>query len=205
LEIKVSIIIVNFNSQKTIGRCIDALYSHVSGIAHEIIVVDNASSPESVRFIKENYPHIRLIVNAENKGFGTANNMGVRHASGDYLFFLNPDAILLDNAVLRFYRFFEEEKPEAASCGGNLVKENGESTTAYGNFFLYYEETNLYYRLHRVGRARKREAISLITSSLTKEIASSPRLLANPMLIAMTNSSYPVTPVYARLCEPRGG
>lgn len=212
---KVSIIIVNYNSQQTIGRCIDALYSHVSGIAYEIIVVDNASSSESVRFIKENYPHVRLIVNAENKGFGAANNIGEHYASGDYLFFLNPDAILLDNAVLRFYRFLEEEMPEVVSCGGNLVKETGEPTTAYGNFpsllqewsdigfrrfypkyydkhlrpgktcsmmtapyrvpyitgadifirkdifqemggfdehfFLYYEETDLYYRLHKAG------------------------------------------------------
>ncbi len=131
---QVSIIIVNYNSQQTLGRCIDALYHHVSGIAYEIIVVDNASEPESVRFIKENYPRVKLIENTENKGFGAANNIGVRYATGDFLFFLNPDAILLDNAVLRFYRFLEEEMPDAASCGGNLIKENGELTTSYGNF-----------------------------------------------------------------------
>jgi len=137
---KVSIIIVNYNSHPTIGLCINALYKHISGIAYEIIVVDNASAPESVRFIKENYPHVKLIVNNENKGFGAANNIGVRYATGDYLFFLNPDAILLDNAVLRFYRFLEEEMPDAASCGGNLIKENGELTTSYGNFPSLFQE-----------------------------------------------------------------
>ena len=131
---EVSIIIVNYNSHPTIGSCIDAVYHHVSGIAYEIIVVDNASAPDSVRFIKENYPHVKLIVNNENKGFGAANNIGVQQAAGKYLFFLNPDAILLDNAVLRFYRFLEEERPDAASCGGSLIKENGELTTSYGNF-----------------------------------------------------------------------
>lgn len=140
MKSKVSIIIVNYNSEQTIGRCIDALYSHVSGIAYEIIVVDNASAPASVRFIKENYPDVKLLENRENKGFGAANNLGARHASGDYLFCLNPDALLLDNAVLLFYRFLEEEKPDAACCGGNLVKETGEPTTAYGNFPSVFQE-----------------------------------------------------------------
>ena len=215
MEIKVSIIIVNYNSQQVIGRCIDAVYKQVADISYEIIVVDNASSSESVHFLKKNYPQVKLIENTENKGFGAANNFGVAQASGDYLFFLNPDTILLGNAVLRFYRFLEEAPPEVVSCGGNLIKENGEPATSYGNFpslfqewshmgfrrfypkyydrylrfgktcdgktkpfqvpyitgadifirkdvfgetggfdekfFLYYEETDLYYRLHRAG------------------------------------------------------
>jgi len=140
LKTQVSIIIVNYNSEQTIGSCIDALYSHVSGIAYEIIVVDNASAPASVRFIKENYPDVKLLENGENKGFGAANNMGARHASGYYLFCLNPDAILLDNAVLRFYQFLEEEKSDVVCCGGNLVKETGEPTTSYGNFPTVFQE-----------------------------------------------------------------
>jgi len=134
LHPKVSIIIVNYNSHPTIGRCLDAIHQYVSGVTCEIIVVDNASSAESVRFIRENYPDARLIINNENKGFGAANNIGASQASGDYLFFLNPDAILLDNAVLRFYRFLEEEMPAAAGCGGNLIKEDKGPVTSYGNF-----------------------------------------------------------------------
>ncbi len=167
MQPKVSIIIVNYNSQQTIGRCIDALYKYVSGIAYEIIVIDNASSTESVRFIRENYPGVKLIINDENKGFGAANNIGVHHASGDYLFFLNPDTILLDNAVLRFYRFLEEEMPDTASCGGNLIKENGEPVTAYGNFPSLLQEVGYigFYRFFsryyakklRLGRACEKE------------------------------------------------
>ncbi len=140
---KVSIIIVNYNSQQTIGRCIDSVYKYVSGIKYEIIVVDNASAPASVRFIKKNYPDVILLENSENKGFGTANNRGTKHASGDYLFFLNPDTVLLNNAVLGFYNFLEKEKPEAVSCGGNLVKQDGSPTVAYGNFPTVFQEWSL--------------------------------------------------------------
>lgn len=131
---QVSIIIVNYNSQQYLGDCIDSIYTYVSDVSYEIIVVDNASESGSVQFIKQKYPGVKLFVNSENKGFGAANNIGSRHASGDYLFFLNPDTILLDNALLRFYQFIEEEMPAAVSCGGNLITRNGDPTTSYGNF-----------------------------------------------------------------------
>ncbi len=131
---QVSIIIVNYNSQQTLGRCIDSIDKFVSEPTCEIIVVDNASAPESVRFIKEKYPRVKCIENTENKGFGAANNIGVQQAAGKYLFFLNPDAILTNNAVIRFYDFLEKASLEVVSCGGNLIKENGELTTSYGNF-----------------------------------------------------------------------
>ena len=131
---EISIIIVNYNSHPVIGRCIDSVYKYVSEPSYEIIVVDNASAPESVHFIKENYPGVKLIENTENKGFGTANNIGVQQAGGKYLFFLNPDTILTNNAVIRFYDFLEKALPEVVSCGGNLILEDGSPATAYGNF-----------------------------------------------------------------------
>lgn len=137
---QVSIIIVNFNSEQYLGACIDSIYALVSGINYEIIVVDNASSPASVQFIKQKYPDVKRIENHKNKGFGAANNIGAHHASGDYLFFLNPDTVLTDNAVLKFYQFLKKEIPDAASCGGNLVNRNGEPTTSYGNFPTVFQE-----------------------------------------------------------------
>ncbi len=131
---KISIIIVNYNSHPVIGRCIDSVYQFVPEPSYEIIVVDNASAPESVRFIKENYPRVKCIENLENKGFGAANNLGVQQAMGKYLFFLNPDTILTDNAVIRFYDFLEKASPEVVSCGGNLIHKDGSPATSYGNF-----------------------------------------------------------------------
>ncbi len=137
---KVSIIIVNYNSEEVIGRCIESIIYHVSAVSYEIIVVDNASSDDSVHFIKKNFPQVRLILNSRNEGFGAANNRGAQQAKGKYLFFLNPDTLLLDNAVLCFYHFLEKEQPDAGAVGGNLVKENGIPTTSFGNFPSFLQE-----------------------------------------------------------------
>lgn len=134
MNCQVSIIIVNYNSEKFIRACIDSIYKWVKGIDYEIIVVDNASASVSRSFIKQKYPKVKLLVNDENKGFGAANNIGAKQASGDYLFFLNPDTILLDNALLKFHQFLQAKPSSIASCGGNLINKNRELTTSFGNF-----------------------------------------------------------------------
>lgn len=159
---KVSVIIVNFNSESTIGDCIKSIYRHSSKTDYEIIVVDNASGPESIKYLKDHFPGIKLIQNNENNGFGTANNIGAGYSSGEYLFFLNPDTFLQDNAIKRFIKFMEKEHPEAASCGGCLITKNGDPTTSWGNFPSLIQEFGStgffrffpgYYEKVRLGRA----------------------------------------------------
>lgn len=134
MEIKVSIIIVNYDCEEHTCNCIDSIYKYVRGSYYEIIVVDNASSVSSVNTISVRFPEIKLIVNEENKGFGTANNIGARYSLGKYLFFLNPDTLLMKDAVSQFYDFLENTAIDVACCGGNLLKADGTPTTCYGNF-----------------------------------------------------------------------
>jgi GT2 family glycosyltransferase len=62
----------------------------------EVLVVDNASEDGSPDAIKEEFPWVRLIQSGANIGFGAGNNLGVRHARGEYLVFLNPDTLVSD-------------------------------------------------------------------------------------------------------------
>lgn len=86
----VSIIIVNWNGKKWLKTCFDSLlaqtYPHT-----EIILVDNASSDDSVSYTEALYPSIRVIKNTQNDGFGVANMMGVAESHGELLFFVNTD------------------------------------------------------------------------------------------------------------------
>ena len=163
---KVSVIIVNFNSESTIGNCLQSIYRHTAGADYEIIVVDNASEQASIKYIKDHFPGIKLIQNNKNKGFGTANNIGAGYASGEYLFFLNPDTLLQDNAIERFIRFMEKEQPDAASCGGCLITKDGDPTTSWGNFPSFLQELgstgfSRFFRWHyekiRLGKACENE------------------------------------------------
>jgi N-acetylglucosaminyl-diphospho-decaprenol L-rhamnosyltransferase len=89
---KLSIIIVNWNSGNLLSECVRSLSvgSDVNSDSAEIVIVDNASSDNSLDDIKES-SRITIIRNGTNRGFGAACNQGARYASGDELLFLNPD------------------------------------------------------------------------------------------------------------------
>ena len=104
--LQVSIIIVTYNTLGITRQCIDSIYGHTEGVDFEVIVIDNASS-DGTRQVLENDSRIRYIYSSKNLGFGRANNLGMREAKGKYLFLLNSDTLLLNNAVRILYEAAE--------------------------------------------------------------------------------------------------
>ncbi|MFH1192650.1 MAG: glycosyltransferase family 2 protein [bacterium] len=94
-----SIIIVNWNVRDLLERCLASIYKETQNLDFEVIVVDNASSDGSVEMIKENFPQVRLLINKENRWFAGGNNQGIAAARGELILFLNPDTVVLDNAI----------------------------------------------------------------------------------------------------------
>lgn len=94
-----SIIIVNWNCIDYTHRCLESIRDTAGDLAYEVIVVDNASNDAPCQSIVERFPWVKLILSSQNIGFGRANNLGVQHATGQFLFFLNPDTIVLGNAL----------------------------------------------------------------------------------------------------------
>ena len=92
---RVSVIIVTYNSERDIEECIDSLEKQKYPDL-EIIVVDNASSDETIDIIKNKFPNVKLIQAQRNIGYGRANNLGYRRSSGEYLLILNPDTVIRD-------------------------------------------------------------------------------------------------------------
>ncbi|MDR3227452.1 MAG: glycosyltransferase family 2 protein, partial [Prevotellaceae bacterium] len=94
------------------------------------IVVDNASVDGSQQMIKKEFSNITLIESCENIGFGQANNLGAKSASGKYLFMLNSDTILKNNATKILFDFIDKN-PKVGICGGNLFDENNQPIHSY--------------------------------------------------------------------------
>lgn len=117
----VSIIIVNYNTKDLLHNCIKSIYDKTQDLAFEVIVVDNASTDGSQQMILDDFPKVVLVASLENLGFGKANNLGVAKSNGDYLFFLNSDTILLNNAVKIFYDFFESTNNKGFSIAGSVL------------------------------------------------------------------------------------
>jgi GT2 family glycosyltransferase len=130
----VSIIIVNYNTTVLTRQCIESVLKFTT-LPFEIILVDNASKDRSIEQFQQFFPQLRLILNKENIGFGSANNLGISKAEGKYFFLLNSDTLLTSDAVGRFFSYMEQQSnKEVACCGGNLIKADGSDQISYGNF-----------------------------------------------------------------------
>jgi GT2 family glycosyltransferase len=89
----VSIVIVTYNDLRWIGRALQACLDNTDP-CYELIVVDNGSTDGTAEFLSTETLGARVVLNDRNYGFGAGNNIGAGHASGRYLFFLNPDAFV---------------------------------------------------------------------------------------------------------------
>ncbi len=115
--IELSIIIVNYNVKEFLQNLLKSIQQATKEISHEVIVVDNASDDGSVEVLKEKYPHVKLIENKENVGFGKANNQGMKLARGKYFVLINPDTIVKEDTFEKMMIFFESNaKTGMAGC-----------------------------------------------------------------------------------------
>lgn len=135
----VSIIIVNYNTKELTKNCLTSIYEHTCDIDFEVIVSDNGSTDGSIEMIRTEFPQIVLIENKTNLGFGAANNRGLKKAKGKYIFYLNSDTVLLNNAVKMFFDYWENspEKENIGALGGILLDENLEVTHSGGDLPTY--------------------------------------------------------------------
>lgn len=132
-----SIVIVNWNAGDQLRTCIASIAQAGGRISQpcEVIVVDNASTDDSLQGVDKYGRFVRLIVNAANHGFAVACNQGAREAHGDYLLFLNPDTRLFADSLARPLEFLENPKNAAIGiCGIRLVNDSGNTSTCAARF-----------------------------------------------------------------------
>jgi GT2 family glycosyltransferase len=133
MSIDLSIIVVSWNGRDMLVQALECIYATVQRSSFEVIVLDNASSDDSVATVRERFPAATLIANRENIGFGRANNQGAAIARGRYLLLLNPDAFVHVGTVDRLVAFMDAHA-EAGSAGCKLLYEDGRlqrSVTAF--------------------------------------------------------------------------
>ncbi len=145
--VQLSVIIVNTNEEHVLRPCLRSLYEQVRDIDVEVIVVDNASTDQSVPMLRQNYPQVRILLNERNLGFAAANNVGIRKATGNYVLLLNPDTEILNGAIQKTVRFMEDH-PTVGIAGCRLRYPSGRVQPSVRSFpslsNLFYESTFLY-------------------------------------------------------------
>ena len=129
----ISVIIVNWNTRELLRNCLESIFRTIRDITYEIIVVDNGSHDGSVAMLRDQYSDVKVIQNAENRGFGAANNQAMRIMAGQYALLLNSDTVLTENAVRELYTFMETH-PEAATACGQLLNADGRKQNSIAHF-----------------------------------------------------------------------
>lgn len=115
----VSVIILNWNGKKFLENCLNSIFAQ-SYLNIEIILVDNGSSDDSVVFVKEKYPGVRIIENKKNVGFATGNNIGIKAAKGEYIFVLNNDT-KTDNDCIKHLVLAAENNEKIGMCAPKIL------------------------------------------------------------------------------------
>jgi len=119
-----SIIIVNYNAGHYLENCLKSVYAETKQIPFDIWIVDNNSKDASVSMIRSNFPLINLVENKENTGFARANNDAISKCAGDYILLLNPDTLIMENAIEKMVKFMDEN-PQTGIAGCKVLNEDG--------------------------------------------------------------------------------
>ena len=134
---ELSIIIVTFNSESYIYKCLESVFkSKINHTKTDIFIIDNNSSDNTtsiVKKIQEKNKNVVLVSNNNNRGFAKAVNQGIKKSiKYKYVLLLNPDTILEENSILNLVSCLEENG--AGICGGKAVDFHGNIKGSYFRF-----------------------------------------------------------------------
>lgn len=152
---KLSIIIVNYNTYLLTKQTIESIIKTEHLFSYEIILVDNASSDESIEMLQIDFKNLilekkmKVFINNSNLGFAKANNIGIRNSQGKYILLLNSDTVIKENCLE--YCLSQMEKDNAiGALGCKVVLSNGNLDHACKRGFPT-PKASLYYllKLHK--------------------------------------------------------
>ncbi len=129
--IDIAIVIVNYNVEALLRRCLSAIFDSVGTVSYAVCVVDNNSSDNSVAMVERLFPQVHLIANKDNPGYSAANNQGIKHLNSlytelpRYVLLLNPDTEVMPNTLLASCEYMQAN-PQVGVMGPKLVLPNGQ-------------------------------------------------------------------------------
>lgn len=124
MEVRLSVIIVNYNVRFFLEQCLHAVRKASQDIGTEVFVVDNNSLDGSMAMVAEKFPEVIRIENKKNLGFSKANNQAIRQSSGRYILLLNPDTVVGENTFSKALDFMDQHA-EAGALGVKMIDGKG--------------------------------------------------------------------------------
>lgn len=114
--VDLTVLILNYNTQKLLKDCLQSIFSKKWQYNIKVVVVDNASSDESLEMIKKYFPQVTIIISKSNLGFTGGNNLGLKQLESKYCLLLNSDTKVLDGSLDNLIEFMERTDYGISSC-----------------------------------------------------------------------------------------
>lgn len=138
-KIIVSIVIVHYHVPQELFRCLTSIINLETKTPYEILIIDNDDKPYIEKKLATLFPKAAYYKSQKNNGFSAGNNIGASYAQGEYLFFLNPDTILLEKTIDALVDFLDTHK-NVAIAAPLLIQKNNKPFTVQGTGTLGVKE-----------------------------------------------------------------
>ena len=125
MNIRLSVIIITWNSEQDVKPCLDSVMESVASHTAEIIVVDNGSTDKTRDILESYVERVNLILLQKNNGVAVARNIGMEMAKGEYIWILDVDTIVNIKAVDGMIEYLDSHT-ECGICACRLQSENGD-------------------------------------------------------------------------------
>jgi len=146
---KISIIIVNWRVRKLLEQCLRSIYNQAIPGELEVIVVDNDSHDSCSEMLMVDWPQVRMIALAKNKGFAYANNLGIKIANGKLIILLNPDTIVGENFFTECQKYMEAN-PNVGIVGPKLLNKDGSIQASVRRFPDWRSQVHILLKLKNI-------------------------------------------------------
>lgn len=154
---KLTTVICNYNTRDVLARALDSLVATSGDLAHEIIVVDNASHDGSAAMVRERFPAVTLIEPGRNTWYSGGNNLGMRAAQGDYVLILNPDTVIQPGTLQTLIAYLDA-RPAVGAVTARMTFADG-TVQRICSRFADYPDFMLSYTVMGTLRRQRRERL----------------------------------------------
>ncbi len=132
-SIDLSIIVVSWNVRDFLAACLDSIRAGAGDLSLEVIVVDSASTDDTVTVLRERYPWVRLLAQPQNVGFTRGNNIGLQAAAGRHVMLLNPDTEIIGTAFVEMVNTLDRD-PAVGVVGPRTLNSDGSTQSTRRRF-----------------------------------------------------------------------
>lgn len=151
-SIEISVVIVGWNAKHYLELCLESLAEAPPRRSMEVLVIDNASTDESVEMIEAKFPWAKLIKSEENLGFAKGNNVAIRRCKGRYIALVNPDVIVFPGCLDTLADFLDQN-PKVGNVGPRVFNPDMTQQSTCRRFPTLWNNFCSVTRLERIFKA----------------------------------------------------